>query len=410
MGRTAVVVLAAAFLPFAGCIDGAPPVQRFESFAALYAPLGTSDSGFSVELAAATLQADRDLRERLAYTLRFGDVDGPAEHGPTSSLDAGFRQVREATCLTSRSGGWDCASHRFTWPKVAEPAPWGIGWTVSPPAGAERTLEGPRTVIVLDDVRYEYDQGRLAPTRMESAGPGDGEEWGYLLVAYDVLGPLGPADDWPEPPLPLANETRDYLVHPGEDQDFLGTGWTTQDAMAHLATDPEAGPILREGGCVLRYSVWESDGQPAALQVPMVTRGGPSVNVWLQDREGASTAWSFYDQGDLLGEPRFSDPEGDPLWPFRGEPSCEERRQGPAPRLPLADAWTRSRALVTEPEDRGSIFSVYHMPPDHGHGGFSPGNVGLEAEAIFFPADDQGYGSGLQWDLLSGTLVGLMLT
>lgn len=400
------LLLALALLPLAGCATGDEnPEPVLEAFHALYGPLGRSGWGYDLRLEPATLQADRDLVERAAYTLTFYS-HAIESAGMTFSLDAGFNVVRKSTCM-AESG---CADHLLSWPDP-EPAPWGVGWPISRPADANETREGGLQVFTRWGTRYEFEAGRLVPSRVigeESRSPGylpDGHE----LLTYTANGDLGIADAWPGPAAPLANVTRDFLVHPGEDQDFLGNGWTTKDAMDHLATHPEAGPILSEGGCVLQYAVWDSGVEPIlVVPGPVIPSGDSSVHVWLQDHKGRSTSWFFSHQTNLLG-PQFSEPEGQDLWPFVGEVSCEERRHIPQPRLSVADAWARSKEFIRSPDDRGDILQVYHQPPSPDHGGFSPGNHGFQVQAIFFPGDHEGYASTLSWDLLTGSLLAVAL-
>jgi hypothetical protein len=400
-----------AFLPLAGCAEEPPTPPVLSAFSALYTPFGSAESGFELVLDPATPQVDRDLQDRAAYTLTVQHPLLPGQAGPYrsyASVDAGFSLVRSTSCVTDKDEGPGCVGQSLSWPDEDQPAPWGVGWTVAPPADAEVLDEG--RVLVRGDVRYEYSDGRLAPSLITWAEPRADGPWGYRLAAYDVQGALGPADDWPAPPGPLGNQTRDYLVHPGEGEDFMGLGWTTRDAMDHLAADPQAGAILAGGGCVLHYSVTDIQVEPVVPANPVLDNGaGPWLSVWLQDPDGDSTRWSFRQGTDLLGMPTFSDPEGEEHWPFKGEVSCEERRQAPAPRLALAEAWARSKSLVANAEGRGYIMGVYHQPPDHGHGGFSPGNLGFEAQASSYPSDRNGMASGLQWDLQSGLLVDLLL-
>jgi hypothetical protein len=408
----AAALLVLAFLPLAGCADDAPEAVTPHAFKALYGPVGPDGYGMELELRPATMQADRDLAPHAAYTLT--QVNPPDGYAGTYSLDAKFRVVRHSSSCLGRD---DCMGQWMTWPDALEPNLQGVGWTLYPPADANRSVDHGRVVFERSGLRYEYEGGHLAPSRIlhetrdkrcKEFPCEDIPVSGQQLLAYDVTGALGSADEWPAPMPLLANQTRSFLVHPGEDQDFLGLGWTTKDAMDHLAADPNAGPILADGGCVLAYTVLKFSPSAVALPLPVLPSGDATIDVALQDREGRSTRWWFVHQSNLLG-PAFSQPEGSELWPFKGGVSCDERRQAPVPRLSVADAWARSKPLVKDPGQRDFLVTVYQQPPSHENGGFSPDNYGFEATAAFFAADGDGAGSQARWDLWRDSLVELFL-
>jgi hypothetical protein len=390
-GVRATVLVVLAFLPLAGCADEAAEPFAPHSFQALYSPVGSRDVGFELTLDPAKPLTDRDLAPRQAYVLTVNVAGRVVTH----ALDDRFRLVRTEPC-----NGGDCGDRSLWWPRSEVPAPYGVGWTSSPPDDVVRSEDGDTVILEHRGQRYHYSPGRMAPDRIVPFG--DTDSSGFRLLAYTVRGALGYADPWLPIPVPLANETHSFDVHPGEDQDFLGRGWTTVDAFAHLQADPEAGAILADGGCVFRYAVhaFRSDSA-SGVPNPVLATGDVLIDVSLLSRDGQPTAWSFMHQSDLPPRPWFSDPQReDPSGPVSSDRTCKDIDKGPAPRMSLPEAWGQTGQLVRQPSNRS--FTVEVLRHDQSQMEDVPG---LFAQFSFGPLDGNGHGSTVVWDLERGSVV-----